>query len=1131
MKINFANITFCLLCLPVFLFAQNHSGFYDPLLHESTIVANGRDSAYALPHQFLMPATFELYQDSSSRKYNGEYRVLFSRGELLFNMIPDSGETFVASYRVFPFDLQWKYRHWQVSDTLSSVPGASKARIRKFLSATSDYGDELQSSGSIFRGITIGTNQGMRLQSGLRLQVSGKIASNVELVASLTDQNTPIQPEGNTQTLQEIDKVFIDVKIPHFKTTLGDFVYRVDGSDFGTYSRKLQGAMGTIDADRGSLLFSIAASKGQFTTNYFIGQEGNQGPYQLTGVTGQREIIVLAGTERVWIDGEPMTRGEDNDYVIEYGNGQVTFTRNRLITSDSRISVDFEYSDQQFQKTIYGVSGNTNLLNDRIRFKTSFLREGDDKDEPLDLPLTDAYKSALEQAGDNPDSARVSGAEYTGENKGYYVKTDTMGTVYYQYVGTEKGDYIVRFSYVGEGQGDYSFQGYGIYRYEGSGLGAYLPVVFLPLAQSHQMLDITSSVDFGKGFIFEGEVALSDQDQNLYSPKDDQNNIGLAYRGKLRMDNQSVSLFGQKLGRVGFEANYHRVNDEFRSLGRMNEVEHGRLWGIEEGEYWGEQIQEMKIFYEPIKIWSLHGEMGRFEKSRNYSSNRKMIETDFDPTGYPHLQYRAELVESEKDSSQKGYWLRHQGSVKAKFWIFDPAVLYDGEHRKEESPDSILSGFRFDEWTGRLGMGRKSLRIQIDEVFRDDRKYNFETLEKNSFAKTDRVLLEWQIRNYLSTSFMITHRNRDYIDPAQQDQKTDLADVKMRFSTGRSFLEGNLNYQFSSTQISQMVKDTIQVGEGMGNYRYDEDLKEYVPDSDGDVLFRTLQTGTFLPVNTLKTGLEFRLNGTGLWQKPRGFSKIISSLKSLSRIRIERKDEDRNFIHVNQSAIHPQWGEDTTLVSGLFSYHQDLEYAPKRSQYSIRLRYIQEDSEDHQFAQEGTIRHFSEQGLRIKGNPHKKIGVLFEYQKFVETKTYQTGFSSDRSIRSHQWTMETSYRPVQKIEISMKGKIRTAKDLVPRPLTDAASFFIVPGFNYAFLGKGHLRAELEMGEVQSEPAGRSLPYEMFGGDQPGKTIRWNILLTYQVTGHVMATLNYRARKEPWRDQIYQTGQAEVRAFF
>jgi len=54
---------------------------------------------------------------------------------------------------------------------------------------------------------------------------------------------------------------------------------------------------------------------------------------------------------------------------------------------------------------------------------------------------------------------------------------------------------------------------------------------------------------------------------------------------------------------------------------------------------------------------------------------------------------------------------------------------------------------------------------------------------------------------------------------------------------------------------------------------------------------------------------------------------------------------------------------------------------------------------------------------------------------------------------------------------------------------------------------------------------------MMEGDQPGRTVRVMVLFTYRLSTHVMATLNYRGRQEPWRKQFYQTGQAEVRAFF
>lgn len=57
-----------------------------------------------------------------------------------------------------------------------------------------------------------------------------------------------------------------------------------------------------------------------------------------------------------------MKRGENNDYTIEYSNATITFTPNRLITSASRINVDFEYTDRQFARSFFGSGTSAKFL-------------------------------------------------------------------------------------------------------------------------------------------------------------------------------------------------------------------------------------------------------------------------------------------------------------------------------------------------------------------------------------------------------------------------------------------------------------------------------------------------------------------------------------------------------------------------------------------------------------------------------------------------------------------------------------------------------------------------------------------------------------------------------------------------
>ncbi|MBN2417386.1 hypothetical protein JXO52_16230 [bacterium] len=1089
-----------------------------------------------LPHRFIMKGTELLYRNGTKLTAGDSYRLDYVNGVVLFDRPVPPADTVTISYRYLPLTLQTYYLLWNRSSAPDSAgvpsPGFREGGRAAGTNRFPETG-ALQRSGSIFRGISLGSDQGMRLQSGLRLQISGSIASGVDLVASLTDQSTPIQPEGNTQTLQEIDKIFISVSSPHFKATLGDFVVSMQNDAVGSYDRKLQGAMSEI-SDRGkSLKLIAAASKGTYKSMYFSGVEGKQGPYQLTGTAGQREIIVLAGTEKVFIDGQRLVRGEDNDYTIEYGSGQITFTRKKLITADSRITVDFEYSDQKFQKQVYGAEGSVPLFGGRLRVGGSLLYEADDRENPLDIVLSDTYRDVLNNAGDDPDAAVAPGAEYVGERQGSYTKKDSLGRTIYVYSGAGRGDHIVRFSYVGEGKGDYIFQGYGIYRFAGDGEGSYAPVIYLPVARSHQVAGLVSELDLSRHISLTGSWAVSTRDNNTYSDIGDGDNSGAEWQASLAIDRSPLRPFGKQAGVIDVSARLKRSGVRFVPLARVTPVEHGRKWGKDETDYQGESIQEVTGAWEPVEQVRLAGGWGGMDQADRFSSSRSSLSIDVNRPRLPRIEFLSESIGMENSGTGKGYWNRRNGAITVPLSILTASVLYQGEHQRQDLSDTTAAGFRFAEYTGKIALRRGMFLLSHARTHRvSDRYENSTVLNNESTAGTGQTSLTLAVSDAFSSSLLFTSRTRAYNAPDTENNRSALADLILRYGSPRRPLGVTGQYAFSSTQASEMVRDTIQVGQGLGNYRYDEVLGEIVPDSDGDLLIRSIQTGVFLPVNQLKFSLDCSFSGRRIGRNGETpLQRLVSRLQSQTVFRIERQDKENGFAGVNRHAFSTSGVRDSAVVSQLLSLRHYTEYTPENRDFSLRIEYKGDLSANHELLYAGLVRSYSEGAIRCKTALNSRFALEARAAGRSEEKDYDDQGRSDRDIDVLGGDLQVSYRPRRTLELTARTSVQRGADRTPDPDIAATALFIQSGISYEILEKGRLRADYELGKITSEETKSGLPYEMFRGDQPGTTQRWNIYLSYRINTHVMATLSYRGRNEPWRNAVFHAGQVEVRAFF
>ncbi|PID88508.1 MAG: hypothetical protein CSB03_01000, partial [Bacteroidia bacterium] len=320
--------------------------------------------------------------------------------------------------------------------------------------------------GSIARGINVGNNQDAVLNSVLDLQVDGDLGNGLMLKASITDRNIPIQPDGTTQQLQDFDQVFIQIYNPTFKLTAGDFSISQNRDKFLRYQRKSQGALLEThlkinDNFKIHSKLSGAAARGKYHRMEIQGEEGNQGPYKLTGKNNESWIIVLSGSERIYIDGELLTRGQSADYIIDYNTGELSFTANRLITKDSRITAEFEYSDRNYNR--FTLMTEHSVVSEKATYFVRYFSDTDAKNQPIDQNLDADKRLFLSGIGDNLSLAAYPSFDSLGFETGQirYHLTDTVvngiayDSIFVYSVNPSDALYLPRFSMVGTNQGNY----------------------------------------------------------------------------------------------------------------------------------------------------------------------------------------------------------------------------------------------------------------------------------------------------------------------------------------------------------------------------------------------------------------------------------------------------------------------------------------------------------------------------------------------------------------------------------------------------------------------------------------------------------------------------------------------------
>ena len=208
----------------------------------------------------------------------------------------------------------WQYRRGSMQKNPFNLPPIATTTSNLSIVDTKTAG--IKQNGGLTRGISFGNNQDVNINSKFNLEIEGAITEKVGIKGVIKDDNIPIQPEGNTQDLRNFDLIYLQFFSKKWKFTLGDyFLIQPKASYFLGFSKKVKGIeISYLDTlqnaiQGGSIAYST--TKGKFVRNSFNAIDGSAGPYRLKGETNEPFITVLATTEKVFLNGKRVDRGED----------------------------------------------------------------------------------------------------------------------------------------------------------------------------------------------------------------------------------------------------------------------------------------------------------------------------------------------------------------------------------------------------------------------------------------------------------------------------------------------------------------------------------------------------------------------------------------------------------------------------------------------------------------------------------------------------------------------------------------------------------------------------------------------------------------------------------------------------
>lgn len=1104
----------------------------------------GPPRVLTLAHGFVVPGSLRLLVDGRSWQEGRDFHLRARSGLVVplrgwREAQTDSSRTggagaggdlalVSASYRFVPVAVSSRLDLREVSPPpslglapASGEPGKGAASLGTAAVGPAAWRDDnLRVTGSKSVQVSSGTRRELTVDQNLRLSIAGQLTPDIGVRAFLSDDNLPVVPEGNTEELKDIDKVLVEITGPAWNATLGDLVVQRRGTAFGDVRRKLQGIDVQARGGRTTVGAVAGAPRGIYRSVQLQGQEANQGPYRLAAGEGGANLFLVAGSERVTLDGQPLARGADRDYVIDYVLGTITFTYRRLVTAESLITVEFEQGEGPYSRTVLGAGVGHELTlpwgGVPVELGARVFREADDPTRLRTGELAAGDQAVLELAGDDPLRAVAGGVSAAEPGQGQYDRQVAGADTVYVF-NAAGGDWNVVFDYVGSGLGDYRLDsltaaGQRVYVFTGAGLGAFRVGRELPLPAAHSLATFTAQVGDSAGSGLDAEWNGSQVDRNLLSRLDDGDNGGVAGRVAGRLEAGALNLGGHGLGRLALRGAWEQRDARFAALQLRRSISDYEGWGVGERARRTGFLDQADRQTEAQALWRAQGARGSLDLSAAAGNLRH---------GDGLTADRRSLTARWRFGRGSG---RHEIAAASAADVLDPLDIDRRSRRHELSwrlgalqptlvherrewsdaagPAARAAGFRFEENGVQVAAapgGGATWRAEFRRGLADSLRGGAWRRERDS-----RTAGVGASTGSIAGMRLVGEGTlREVRRPAGPAETTRLARVDLAGRWDRSSSDWSLGYRVDNSRTEVLDRQIVFVGERQGDFNENGD---YVGNDQGGYNVVLAGTDSLVATTAVRGDLRWRQGfaflGREHWYG--GWStQTVASLEGRSTT-----DDVGRLLALDPGVIF----DGRTAVLGDLNVSQELSLLEHEPRFDLRGRFGYRQTRDRQFVDHPEDRLDRRWQATGTANLTARTTVRGRWAQDAERRESAEAAQSTRrsqDLLTRRLELGWQHTPGADLRVGVQGERVTRRDAVST--VAQSEWALRPSARARLRGGWSTLLEARWSTVRSdEPPGAVRPFIFpYRGGNLESTVR----LTWEPSTYLSLSASWFARRQ------------------